>query len=104
MKTLRAGAPEPRSDRYATHLLHDEPNVRVVGFHLLPGQSVPPHRSDSTVIVQVVEGRGVFRGEDGEAALEAGMAAVYLPGETHSMEAIDDPVRFQAIISPGPAR
>ena len=102
MKPLDTGVPEARKERYATHLLHDEPTVRVVAFHLLPGQSVPPHRSDSTVVVQVVEGVGVFRGEDGETTLGRGMAVVYSPGELHSMEPLDEPLRFLALICPSP--
>jgi quercetin dioxygenase-like cupin family protein len=93
----------PRPERYGTELLHDEPNVRVVGFLLGDGQSVPPHRSDSTVIVQVTEGEGLFRGEDGEARLAVGGAVVYRPGELHSMEPIESPLRFLAIITPRPA-
>jgi quercetin dioxygenase-like cupin family protein len=78
--------------------------VRVIAFHLQPGQSVPPHRNDSTVLVQVVEGTGVFRGEDGQATLRAGMAAVYSPGELHSMEPLAGPLRFHAFITPSPGR
>lgn len=102
MKVISAPAPAPREDRYATQLVHDEPNARVVSFSLLPGQSVPAHRSDSTVVVQVVEGEGVFRGEDGETRLAAGGSAVYAPGELHSMEPLRGALRFLAIITPRP--
>ena len=104
MKTLHKGGPEPRTERYATQLLHDEPNIRVIAFHLLAGQSVPPHENDSTVVLQVVEGSALFRGNDGEAMLSAGMGVVYAPGELHSIVAVDGPLRFHAFISPSPSR
>lgn len=103
MKLLSNEPPAPRPERPATQLLHDEPNVRVIAFHLTPGQAVPPHASASTVVVQVVEGSGVFRGEDGEQRLGVGQAAVYAPGEVHSMEAEGGPLRFLALLTPRPA-
>jgi regulator of cell morphogenesis and NO signaling len=86
----------------ATRVLHDEPNLRVIAFHLLPGQAVPPHRNASTVLVQVITGRGRFVGDDTDATLEAGEAAVYRPGETHFIEALDEPLVFHAVIAPRP--
>lgn len=103
MTVLPTAGPAPRPDRPATQLLHDEPNARVVSFHVSPGQAVPPHTSDSTVVVQVLEGDGLFRGERGEARLGPGEAAVYAPGELHSMEPVGGaPLRFLAIITPRP--
>jgi quercetin dioxygenase-like cupin family protein len=95
-------APPPRADRAATQLLHDEENARIVAFSLLAGQQVAPHRSPSTVIVQVLEGEGVFRGEGSEDRLSPGSTVVYAPGEMHSMDADSGPLRFLAIISPRP--
>ena len=93
----------PRPDRPATQLLHDEPNARVVSFHVAPGQAVPPHTSDSTVVVQVLEGDGLFRGKEGEVRLGRGQAAVYAPGELHSMEPVGEgSLRFLAVITPRP--
>lgn len=103
MNILPAEGPVARPDRPATQLLHDEPNARVVAFHLAPGQTVPPHRSDSTVVVQVVEGSGLFRGAESEARLGPGQTAVYPPGELHSMaSAGGGSLRFLAIITPRP--
>ncbi|HEX7117942.1 MAG TPA: cupin domain-containing protein [Longimicrobiales bacterium] len=101
MKALSAG-PEARADRPASAVLHDEANVRIVGFRLEPGQRIPPHHSSSTVTVHVTEGRGTFIGADGRAELAAGETAVYAPGETHAIEAGDAPLRFLAIIAPRP--
>lgn len=103
MTVLPAQGPAPRPDRPATQLLHAEPNARVVSFHVAPGQAVPPHKSDSTVVIQVLEGDGHFRGEQGEARLSAGQTAVYAPGELHSMKpAGEGSLRFLAIITPSP--
>ncbi|HEX6940857.1 MAG TPA: cupin domain-containing protein [Longimicrobiales bacterium] len=101
MKALDRG-PAARADRPASAVLHDEANVRIVGFRLEPGQRIPPHRSASTVIVHVTEGRGTFIGADGQALLAAGDTAVYAPGEMHAIEAGDGPLRFLAIIAPRP--
>ena len=43
MKTL-PGGPEPNAERPATALLHDEPNARIIAFHLEPGGSLS-HRT-----------------------------------------------------------
>lgn len=103
MNVLATAGPDPRAERPATQLIHDEPNARVVCFNVQPGQAVPPHTSDSTVVVQVLEGDGIFRGEGGEARLTQGQAAVYAPGELHSMEpAGEAALRFLAIITPRP--
>jgi quercetin dioxygenase-like cupin family protein len=99
---LDSAAPPSRPERPATRVLHDEPNLRVIAFHLLPGQTVPPHKNASTVMVQVISGEGRFSGEDGEATLRAGESAVYRPGETHSISALDGPLVFHAVIAPRP--
>jgi quercetin dioxygenase-like cupin family protein len=101
MKVL-AETPAPRPDRPASAVIHDEPNARVVAFHLLPGQRVPEHNSDSTVTVHVVSGSGTFEGTDASVTLKAGEAAVYAPGEMHAMEAGAEPLHFLAVIAPRP--
>jgi quercetin dioxygenase-like cupin family protein len=99
---LPADPPPPRAERAATLLLHDEPNLRVVAFHLQPGQRVPPHRSGSTVLLQVLEGGGVFTGESGSRVLAEGDTAVFGPNEEHAVEAAAAPLRFLAILAPAP--
>jgi quercetin dioxygenase-like cupin family protein len=101
VKKLATG-PDQRTERAASALLHDEPHVRVVAFHLAPGQQVPAHSSDSTVLVQVVEGSGTFEGADGSERLSAGESAVYAPGEVHAIIAGDGALRFNAFITPRP--
>jgi quercetin dioxygenase-like cupin family protein len=102
MIVLDSAAPPPKPQRPATRVLHDEPNLRVIAFHLRPGQAVPPHHNASTVLVQVVAGSGRFSGGDGEATLRAGECAVYRPGETHAITALDEPLVFHAVIAPRP--
>ncbi len=102
MIALDSAAPPARPDRPATRVLHDEPNLRVIAFHLLPGQMVPRHSNESTVLVQVISGQGRFSGADGEATLRAGEAAVYRPGEIHAIAALDEPLVFHAVIAPRP--
>ena len=102
MTGLDSAPPPARPDRPATRVLHDEPNLRVIAFHLLPGQTVPPHHSTSTVLVQVIAGAGRFSGEDAELTLRLGESAVYRPGETHSITALDEPLVFHAVIAPRP--
>ena len=102
MNQLSTKRPEPRTDRYATAIVHQDANVRVIAFTLLPGQEVPAHRSGSTVVVQVVEGMGIFRGDDEESTLGAGGSAVFDPDETHSIRALQEGVSFLATISPPP--
>jgi quercetin dioxygenase-like cupin family protein len=99
---LLPGVPESRAERPATAVLHDEPNVRVVGFHLLADQEIAPHRSPSTVTVQVLEGEGLFRGDGGEVTLRTGQTMVFAPNETHAMKPVGGALRFLAILSPSP--
>jgi quercetin dioxygenase-like cupin family protein len=100
--TLDSAVPPARAERLATRVLHDEPNLRVIAFHLLPGQTVPAHSNESTVLVQVISGRGTFSGANGRTTLRAGEAAVYRPGETHAIAALDEPLVFHAVITPRP--
>ena len=101
MNVLPAG-PAARLERPSTQILHDEANVRVVAFHLLPGQKVPPHRNNSTVLVSVLEGDGLFHGGETVTTLRAGDMAVFAPGETHAIDAVDSLLRFVAVITPRP--
>lgn len=103
MKVLRAEPPPARHDRPATRIQHDEPNARVVAFHLLPGQVVHPHRSASTVLLQVVSGTGTFTGEADAEVLRPGDTAVYAPEELHGIAAGDQALHFLAFITPRPA-
>lgn len=101
MKRLSIG-PSARQDRPASELVHDERDVRVVAFHLQPGQEIASHRSSSTVLVQVIAGRGRFTGDGSAEELTVGQSAIYAPDEAHAIEALDEPLRFVAVITPRP--
>jgi quercetin dioxygenase-like cupin family protein len=103
MIVLDPAAPAARPERFSTRIVHDEPNLRVIAFHLEAGQAVPPHSSPSTVMVQVVRGCGEFTGAGGAETLEAGGVAVYAPGESHAIRATQGPLHFLATIAPRPA-
>ena len=64
MKTLdarraAATATATNSTRPATAIVHDTPDARLVVFRIGPGQTVAPHRNGSTVILTVLDGRGI---------------------------------------------
>ncbi len=95
--------PPSRAERPTTSILHDETSVRVVAFHLLPGQRIPPHNNGSTVTVHVVEGRGTFRGDEGDVLLGPGGTAIYRPRETHAIDAdAGEALKFLAMLTPAP--
>ena len=92
--------------RPATAILSDTPDVRLVVFRLGPGQAVPPHRNGSTVLLTVLEGRGVLSGEhDGvvvDHACSAGDMVSYAPNELHAMRAEHGELLLLATITPRP--
>jgi quercetin dioxygenase-like cupin family protein len=92
--------------RPAMAILHDSPDARLVVFRLAPGQAVAPHRSASTVQLEVLEGTGVLSGErDGtsaDRACVAGDVVVYTPNELHGMRAGDGELLLLATITPRP--
>jgi quercetin dioxygenase-like cupin family protein len=92
--------------RPATAVLHDADDVRLVVFRLAPGQSVPPHRSVSTVLLTVVEGAGVISGEDGGTPVDrrcaTGDVVAFEPNELHGMRAEGESMMLLATITPRP--
>ena len=93
-------------DRPATAVLHDAPEARLVVFRLAPGQAVPPHRSTSAVLLEVLEGTGFLSGDADGAPAErpcaAGDIAAYEPGELHGMRAGGEELLLLATIAPRP--
>jgi quercetin dioxygenase-like cupin family protein len=88
--------------RPATAIVLDAPDARLVVFRLAPGQAVPPHDSPSTVLLTVLEGRGLLSGADGEAECGPGDMVAYEPGETHGMRATHGELLLLATITPRP--
>lgn len=97
-----AEAVSGRSERPATAVLHDSPDARVVVFRIEPGQEVTPHTSTSTVLLSVVEGRGMVSGALGERAVIAGDLVTYDVGELHGMRAMGERLVIAAVIAPRP--
>ena len=111
MKTLdpRAAARAavaPNPTRPATAVVHDTDDLRLVVFRLDAGQSVPPHRSVSSVMLTVLEGDGVLSGEaDGatlDVACKPGDVVTYAPNELHGMRADTGELLLLATITPRP--
>ena len=88
--------------RPATAILHDSPDLRLVVFRILPGQSVAPHHNPSTVTLTVLEGAGFLSGGEGERACRAGEMVTYEPGETHGMRSERESLYLLATITPRP--
>ena len=89
-------------DRPATAIIHDVPQARLVVFRLAAGQQVPPHRSDSAVLLTVLAGEGMVSGGDEERSCAAGDLAVFAPQELHGMRALDGDFLLLATITPRP--
>lgn len=102
MKQLSGRAAPFRAERPSTQLLHDTEDLRVIAFALEPGQEVKPHRSTSTVLLQVIEGEGEFSGANGMMRVSAGDAVAYDRGELHGIRANAGRLRFLAIVTPRP--
>jgi Uncharacterized conserved protein, contains double-stranded beta-helix domain len=94
------------ADHPATAILHDSPDARLVVFRIEPGQAVAPHRSASTVTLQVLEGSGSLsgesNGEDPAREVTVGDVVTYVPNELHGMRAADAPLLLLATITPRP--
>ena len=97
-----ADAVAPDARRPATAIVHDSADARSVVFRISPGQAVPPHRSTSTVMLTVIEGRGTVTGGDRETELDVGEVVVYEPNELHGMRAGGDTFVLLATIAPRP--
>jgi|SRR5690349_19035177 len=95
-----AVAPNPK--RPATATLHDSPDLRLVVFRLAAGQSVPPHRSVSTVALTAISGEGFVLGGDEERTITAGETVVFEPNELHGMRAAGSELVLLATITPRP--
>ena len=93
-------------ERPATAILHDSPDARLVVFRIEPGQAVAPHRSTSTVTLQVLRGTGTLSGEKDDKPetrnVASGDVVIYAPNELHGMRAADEQLLLLATITPRP--
>lgn len=103
---LSRSAPALNSSRPATTVLVNTPDVRVLVFRFLPGQTVPLHRNSSSVLLTVLQGSGFVSGEsDGatdERPCSTGDLIAYEPDEGHSMRAGAEEMVLLATITPRP--
>jgi quercetin dioxygenase-like cupin family protein len=88
--------------RPATAVLLDSPDARLIVFRILPGQAVPPHHSPSSVLLTVLEGKGILIGPNGVHACTTGDMVAYEPNEIHGMRATDTEMHILAVITPRP--
>lgn len=95
-------ATSARPDRPASAIIHDCEHARLVVFRLAPGQSVAPHHSASTVLLQVLEGRGVISGSNGDRRCVQNDVLIFDPNEPHGMRAEDEELVLLATIAPRP--
>ena len=101
--TGAAGRAQPvQPSRPATSMLLDTDDARVIVFRLEPQQSVPPHRSESTVLLSVMRGTGIIAGGEGERTCAPGDLLAFEPTEIHGMRALDEPFHLMAVITPRP--
>jgi quercetin dioxygenase-like cupin family protein len=100
--TAATATAAPNPNRPATAILHDSADLRLVVFRLAAGQSVPPHRSGSTVTLTAVSGQGFVRGGDEERPVTAGETVVFEPNELHGMRAAACEFVLLAAITPRP--
>ena len=61
-----------------------------------------PHRNGSTVILTVLDGRGIVSGEQEQRQVRAGEVIAYEPNELHGMSAVDAEFVLLATITPRP--
>ena len=96
----------PNASRPATAVVHDTDDLRLVVFRLAAGQTVPPHRSVSSVMLTVLEGDGVLSGEENgnpvDVACKPGDVVTYAPNELHGMRSDHGELLLLAAITPRP--
>jgi quercetin dioxygenase-like cupin family protein len=79
---------------------------RILRFSLRPGQSIREHQVPSSpFIVIVIKGHGIFTGAGGEDQKVGPDALIeFVPGETHSVRALDEELIFVGILHTVPDR
>ena len=90
------------TSRPGTVVLFDSAEVRLIVFRFKPGQSVPPHRSTSAVVLTVLDGEGLLSDDYDERTCSAGDVVCFAPGELHGMRATNAEMHLMATITPRP--
>ncbi len=70
-------------------VLFESASLRIISFNFEPGQEMPVHghHADGEVAFLVLEGKGIFMGEDIDSPVEAGTLQVMPVGEPHGFKA-----------------
>ena len=102
MKTLHIlASPQGHHDRpvVAKPLLVEE-SGRVLRFTLKPNQRIQEHRAPrSPIHIVVLEGKGMFAGEDGrEVLLGHNALVVFAAGEVHTVRSLEEELVFVAFL------
>lgn len=84
MQATEVPAADPSGPARQVRVLYDGPAVKVVSIRLR-GVDLPPHHSEFTVSIQVLEGRGALVVGDRTAPLDATHGAVLAPRVAHEV-------------------
>lgn len=84
--------------------LHVDEHGRILRFALQPGQAVTEHKAPhSPVNIVILQGQGLFAGSSGvKERFGPETMLLFNPGETHSIEALDEPLVFLVILHEAP--
>lgn len=82
-------------------LLVDTPNLRIISFNFEPGQEMPvhEHHAEGEVAFLVLEGEGIFVGEDMDFPVRAGAVQIMPVSEPHGFKAVTR-LRLLVFIAP----
>lgn len=85
--------------------LYVDRNGRIIRFELEPGQSIKEHNApDSPFYAVVLQGRGLFAGEDGqEKEFGPDSLLIFEPGENHAIRALDEKLVFVGFLHGAPS-
>jgi len=89
-------------ERMVMETIHSCQDMRVLMINLAPGQMLPPHTSSSSVILQVVSGRGEILTGGDWVPVEPGTVRFFPPQESHGIRATEEPVTVMATLAPRP--
>lgn len=82
-------------------VLFETPSLRIVSFNFEPGQEMPVHghHADGEVAFLVLEGEGIYVGEDVDIPVWPGVVQIMPVSETHGFKAITR-LRLLVFIAP----
>jgi len=78
-----------RTERFFHDIIHDSPYCKILIYCFEPGQELPLHKhpADSQLIIQVLEGEGVFLAGGQELPVQAGNMHVGMVSQPHGVRA-----------------